>query len=32
MELNEEQEAEYKILLDIIEDDDDVVKVYTTLM
>ena len=32
MELNEEQEAEFNILLDIIEEDDDVVKVYTTLM
>ena len=32
MELTEEQETEFNILLDIIEEDDDVVKVYTTLM
>ena len=32
IELTEEQETEFNILLDIIEEDDDVVKVYTTLM
>jgi YebC/PmpR family DNA-binding regulatory protein len=32
VELTEEQEAEFNILLDMIEEDDDVVKVYTTLM
>lgn len=31
IELTEEQEAEFNILLDVIEEDDDVVKVYTNL-
>jgi transcriptional/translational regulatory protein YebC/TACO1 len=31
MQLTEEQEAEFNALLDLIEDDDDVTAVFTTL-